>query len=460
MEPGGLRWLGAGALLTAIFVPLVLFWPPAGLILAGVVALVVVGVGKPSHLLTFGLAGALLGSAGAGVRHFAGGDVDTGYSLLRYGVAGLAAVLTLIFIAKVLDRLGREAWLGALVFFAVLSIFWGPVASQSASSVLVWASAIILGGALSAYGDADRAGKLILVTLSIGAGISAALIALPGPLGTIPAMRPGGETIQMPVGLFSWNSELGYVSGVAAVLAFAYWRKEHRSWLLWLALLMFGITVYTDSATSVLAAVVGVAASLWANPRLRGLILFAGSVVAVLSLTGGIAAMQGWVLGLVGRSADLTGRSNIWNIALNLSSEHPLIGYGIGGSPELTRYLGFDAHAHNGYLQLLLELGWIGVGLFAASALALFIRASKLQDPALLGMLGIFLASNVANNFLMTAHVSIVLYAWAAFTAAARKDELPAPLPVKKARTPKKQGLPEWAGRRNTLTRTLERRNH
>lgn len=459
MKHGGLPWICAAAILSGVGAVLVVLWLPGALILTIAALIVAVGAGKPSRVLTLGFAAAVLGSAGAGVRYLAGGDVNTGYSLLRYGVAGLVAVLALILLAKVLSRLGRESWLAALMVFAVLSLLWSPVVSVSASSVIVWASAIVLGGALSAYGDTDRAGKLILTTLSIGAALSAALIALPGSLGTVPAKRPDGQIIEMPVGLFAWNSELGYVAGVAAVLAFAYWQKERRARFFWLAGLMFAITVYSDSATSVLAAVVGAGASLWANPRLRGLILLAGSAVVVLSLTGGIAALQDWVLGLVGRSTDLTGRSNIWNIVLGLSSEHPYVGYGIGGAPELARYLGFDAHAHNGYLQLLLELGWVGVALFLASALFLFVRASRLQDPALLGVLGVFLASNVANNFLVTAHISIVLYAWAAFTAAARKDELPAPPPVKKARTPREK-LPDWAGRPVPLVGVSERREH
>ena len=75
------------------------------------------------------------------------------------------------------------------------------------------------------------------------------------------------------------------------------------------------------------------------------------------------------VVGALGKSSDLTGRTEIWSGALSFVREHPLLGYGYwgfwsGASPDsiaLERLMGTSImYSHNGYVEILLTLGFVG----------------------------------------------------------------------------------------------------
>lgn len=97
----------------------------------------------------------------------------------------------------------------------------------------------------------------------------------------------------------------------------------------------------------------------------------AGSFAFVLALP--IAAtlpdVLETVLGFLGKDLTLTGRIPLWLLLIPLALKRPLLGYGYGAfwlgesGPSATVWaVTWDApHAHNGYLDLWLEIGLIGV---------------------------------------------------------------------------------------------------
>ena len=61
------------------------------------------------------------------------------------------------------------------------------------------------------------------------------------------------------------------------------------------------------------------------------------------------------------RTSTLTGRSGIWAKLIPFAMERPTWGYGFGGFwTDAMRKLIDDPHAHNGYLDIILNLGFIG----------------------------------------------------------------------------------------------------
>lgn len=79
------------------------------------------------------------------------------------------------------------------------------------------------------------------------------------------------------------------------------------------------------------------------------------------------------IAGLVGRSADFTGRTDIWQLVLIEAMRHPLQGIGYGGfwqnagspSQYIIDALGWvPLQSHNGYLDIFNELGVIGLLIF------------------------------------------------------------------------------------------------
>jgi len=147
----------------------------------------------------------------------------------------------------------------------------------------------------------------------------------------------------------------------------------------WMALAAF-LFVRASSATAIVAAL-GVALVLMTvllmrrtkRPGERTRYYIAYAVIGI----GGMLAL--WLLRdrvfeAVGRSADLTGREGIWAAVLERTAERPVIGWGFA-SPWLTWDPAFDGwiidhgeavmQAHNVWIDVSMQLGIIGVVLFA-----------------------------------------------------------------------------------------------
>ncbi len=78
-------------------------------------------------------------------------------------------------------------------------------------------------------------------------------------------------------------------------------------------------------------------------------------------------------LGLLGRDASLSGRTDIWGPVMDAIGQRPLLGYGYDtfwlpdgtGSAYLTTLLDWTPyHAHNGLLELSLDIGLLGTAVF------------------------------------------------------------------------------------------------
>ena len=109
------------------------------------------------------------------------------------------------------------------------------------------------------------------------------------------------------------------------------------------------------------------------------------AVMGVLLLTaaaGLIYQNAAPILGLLGRDATLTGRTDIWQAVLDSIMRRPLLGYGYGAfwnglqgeSANVILACGWAVpHAHNGFLEVWLQLGLVGLSLLIAT-LVLAIR--------------------------------------------------------------------------------------
>jgi exopolysaccharide production protein ExoQ len=168
-------------------------------------------------------------------------------------------------------------------------------------------------------------------------------------------------------------------------------------------LLVLGIylLMFADSVTSSVCFVLG--AGLMFATSLRFLRQNAASVhVLVLALVVIVSSVMllgvgGSVAHALGRNLTLTGRTDIWAAVIPMAS-NPLVGAGFESfwlSPHVTARLselfpGLPLNeAHNGYIEVYLELGWVGVGLIAVILLDGYRRSVKAfrREPVLGGLL-------------------------------------------------------------------------
>ena len=113
----------------------------------------------------------------------------------------------------------------------------------------------------------------------------------------------------------------------------------------------------------------------------RFIVAWAGIMLIVL-----VILTPETLLDLAGRDASLTGRVPLWNLVLAKIGERPLLGHGYAGfwdaNSVSVQYLwlqnGWEApHSHNGYLEVLLQLGVVGLLCYAWLWFSTIIRAVR-----------------------------------------------------------------------------------
>ena len=93
-------------------------------------------------------------------------------------------------------------------------------------------------------------------------------------------------------------------------------------------------------------------------------IVIAGIIVAgTASVFVGGLVVGGEITSSFGREETLTGRTAIWSSLLPYVEKEPIIGYGMDGffTETMQRSLGNLPHAHNGYLGIILDYGFVGL---------------------------------------------------------------------------------------------------
>jgi exopolysaccharide production protein ExoQ len=172
-------------------------------------------------------------------------------------------------------------------------------------------------------------------------------------------------------------------------------------WLIWTANSMTPFSCFVLAATCMV----------WASRRavVRRPVLVHLAVVGVLSISFSALFLNigsGLVQNL-GRDSSLTGRTEIWNMVTSMTPNR-LLGAGYESfwvGERLKRiwavYWSHPNQAHNGYIEIYLNLGWIGVCLLVISILTgyrtIIIAVQKRAGTSLL-RLGYFVAA-VAYNF-------------------------------------------------------------
>lgn len=116
---------------------------------------------------------------------------------------------------------------------------------------------------------------------------------------------------------------------------------------------------------------------------------------------------------LFGKSTDLTGRGDIWAIMWRTIELHPYLGVGFssfwlgpgGPSQFISDELMWTVpSAHNGYLEIINELGWFGFAVFVAlmlhhgSRLIVLFRHERELAAFHIGLMAIYLVSNFSES--------------------------------------------------------------
>lgn len=136
-------------------------------------------------------------------------------------------------------------------------------------------------------------------------------------------------------------------------------------WLLWESNSMTSITCFTLGAGLMLVT------GRWRWARKPGVAAFLVAAAIAASAFVVFSGGGGGVLQTIGRNPTLTGRTEVWNVVLPFA-QNSMIGTGyesfwLGSRLEKIGELTSSGinEAHNGYLEIYLNLGWVGLTLLA-----------------------------------------------------------------------------------------------
>jgi O-antigen ligase len=199
-----------------------------------------------------------------------------------------------------------------------------------------------------------------------------------------------GDRIQ---GIMGNSDLLGFVALLGVIvfaLEFAS-RSMKRGWSgFWIVIALADIALTRSATVTVAAAVVVVAAVVLVllrratTARARRTVSLVSILVIVVGVVGAIA-LRTQLLRLLNKNSTLTGRTGIWHEVVVLASQRPVAGWGWisywvpGLKPFDKREFNLGGiqylQAHDAWLDLWLQLGIIGVVVFAAFALSALVRS-------------------------------------------------------------------------------------
>jgi exopolysaccharide production protein ExoQ len=330
-------------------------------------------------------------------------------------------------------RLASDPWLLMLLALAFISTAW-----SSDPSLTFKKSIGLLGTYLAAVYLVMRYDLKTQIELIAWALGSTALLSVP--FGML-SIGDCGYEIGGPAGwcgVYPHKNALGAMMVLATVVFIVMARMDfRRRWTMRIfAGLSIGLILLSDSKTS-LVTLLGIMLMLPYSKLLRGSI---SRAVMALSCAG-IAGILGLYLALhhlsdltnlLGRDSTFSGRLQLWVLSFVMALQKPWLGYGYGAfwqgkqgpSAPVMHALGtWQAfYAHNGLLELWLDLGLISVAIFVLGFVVCIIRAIRFlrnhRGPECIWPLAIlifmFFTNLTESSVLSPDNISWVLYVAAA----------------------------------------------
>jgi O-antigen ligase len=322
---------------------------------------------------------------------------------------GAAAVIALSWILRALRRdtsfpllfRDRPFLTYAIVAFCVLaasSMLWAPDVAVARSNAVRLAQVVFL--VFAAYSAADRAEHVRWIVWAFMTG--AAITALVGLLGTHPTETvdaTAGEANRLAGQIGDANEFAAILVPALALAAFSVASTKRPAFRALLVgyVLLFGLALFlTESRGGLVGLGVTFAAALLLAGRLRPRALALMLTVGALGVGYYTLVAPPQTLQRITHftSEGGTGRTDLWSIALQVAGDHPLLGAGWGNFvvvepqyatrgielSQIRLVVDTPKVAHNMYLQVLAELGLVGLTVFLAvigSALALAYRAIR-----------------------------------------------------------------------------------
>ncbi|MEM9163235.1 MAG: O-antigen ligase family protein [Cyanobacteria bacterium P01_F01_bin.4] len=287
----------------------------------------------------------------------------------------------------------KDILLIVMLTLSALSIFWAAVPDATAESVRALMRTTIIGMYFAVCYSPLKMRKLLTKLLAIWGITSLMAAAVPG-YGIVASGNHAGNL----VGIFSFKNTLGQSMGLAAIMASIAWISGQGNRLVPKISLVIalGMVFLSGSKTSLVSLVFAFSITpLYFFSRQRFKVRALLYTVAVLFGIGSVlfvsTNLELVVVDWLGKDLTFTGRFDLWAAVVRQGMERPWLGYGHGGFwntayainaavekgwpplPQTGVYLD-SLHSHNGFVEIFVQLGVVGLVLAIAHFAILFSR--------------------------------------------------------------------------------------
>jgi exopolysaccharide production protein ExoQ len=256
-----------------------------------------------------------------------------------------------------------------LVVLAVLSTLWAQMPDLVLRKSIAVLGTSLFGIALAVRFSFQDQLRLLSWLFRIIAVLSLAFVVL------IPSYGISSEGEWQ--GIFSYKNALGSMMGLSLLVEWQLPTSSRISKIFRIFALLLSTVLlrFSDSITptfALIGALLLIEIYKFAALRLRMPLYAIFLATSILVVTGVMFMVANGdnVAGAVGRSSNLSGRTEIWSLVVSFIPERPILGYGysgfwLGASQEsitVDRALrSLTMYSHNGYLEMQLTLGAIGL---------------------------------------------------------------------------------------------------
>lgn len=302
----------------------------------------------------------------------------------------LIYLLTFCFLAphwkRALYLLVKEKLLLVLLIWVGLSIFWSADPSQTMNRSIALMGTTLFGIYLATRYSLKQ--QLHLLAWMFGIAIVLSILFAVG----LPRYGiMGGTHTGTWRGIYTHKNTFGSMMALSATV-FLLRAVGSKSRKLWLGLLFSVLLLLLSRSTSPLSHLILLIPTFFIFRTLRWRYRSRTFILSLLTVIGFstfslVVLYAESLVGLVGKDLTFTGRSKVWGYTWDMIQARPWLGYGYSslwsslGSETgfIWRAVGWEPpNSHNGFLELWLGLGLLGLGLFVLQFLCGLFRAISL----------------------------------------------------------------------------------
>nr|WP_306467026.1 O-antigen ligase [Thermoleptolyngbya sichuanensis] len=325
----------------------------------------------------------------------AGSLRDVDFALIRQLLLvnyGISFLLLLWRWKYVVQRLFRSPFLLILLGLVVCSVLWSAQPSLTQTRAIALLGTTLFGVYFGTRFSPKEQLSLLAITFGIILFLNLAfVIALPQ-YGRMSGIHAGAWR-----GVFIHKNPFGQMMVLSSLIFLSLSSTKGRnSWMPMLGLAVSALMIVMSASSSSLINFVTlilifmvIKVALWPDRIMIPVICTLSAVGSLASLF--LVDLLELVVGSVGKDLTLTGRADIWPIVIRQGLQQPILGYGYSGfwgdwnSPGAAVWKDYGwlaPNAHNGFIDLWIQLGFVGAAIFLVCFLQMFVRGVQLSRGA------------------------------------------------------------------------------